>query len=117
LHGGLLFGGDAQGLLSSFDHPLHVADTPAAPGGAVALTEDLGGLGGSRFNRGVYIPLADAVAIANVQGGPFRLDRTTYTGALALLQLIRKRVAVGLALLLIGALTPPAVAISSASPV
>jgi hypothetical protein len=61
-------GGVTQTFFGRLDHTPHVTDAFGALGGALAMTENIGGL----FRPGLYglldVPFADAVAIAHVHG-------------------------------------------------
>ena len=73
----LLFGGEAQGLILLADHLAHVADAARALSLRAACTEDFGRASGASVDGGADFALADAVAIADVQGTPtsdLRLD-------------------------------------------
>ena len=64
-----LFGGETHGLAVLADHLAHVADAARALGLGIAGAEDFGRARGAGFDGGADFALADAVTVADVQGG------------------------------------------------
>lgn len=65
-----LFGGEGVGLTALVDYLAHLADAFRALGGAAVADENIARALGARLDGQGHIPLAKAVAVADVHAKP-----------------------------------------------